>query len=164
MPNLDTQSSLESVRLLRSRRLAKGLCIQCGLNPHTMGMQICESCRIKKRAAAKTLRDSRKESGKCPKCDRPRNGHLCDVHRIARREIDGKTRERLRSEKATAREDEVVLIAEHVSSDGASARLEARGNRYDVTVMVDGEQIFAFHSEDPTQAESVYFEATQSIG
>lgn len=63
---------LEQHRRRKKRRLAKGLCRDCGKRPHIVGQQCCEPCRAKGRAATrknKLKRDERAQTeGLCNRC------------------------------------------------------------------------------------------------
>lgn len=46
-------------------RLAKGLCVNCGKNPHLSGLKYCEPCRTKASARNKAYKNDLKTAGLC---------------------------------------------------------------------------------------------------
>jgi len=80
------------MRLFRARRIAQGLCGDCGDRPFVNGYTRCEPCRHTQRVSAAALRLRRKASKLCLRCGAPARGPYCDPHREERNEMERKTR------------------------------------------------------------------------
>lgn len=70
------------------RRVAKGLCANCGCRPLKVGCKWCIHCLREKARTYLDLKAQRKSVGKCPECNRKRvlGRWACKKHLRMRRE------------------------------------------------------------------------------